>query len=425
PVDAALELLNDPDPASRALAAGSFAHTKYTPVTRRLIGLLDDREVVRKAAMEALAAFPDGILPELENALFRLSRRGQAGILEVMRLSGLKHFEEGPYVTRLLFDTCHNLMVVDRLGNLPDSVGRSLLTRNLEETNDLLFKLIFQALWVKYADMRLIYQSLKSREGPVAVELLENSLDGALSQCLVALIDEMPVPEKLDRVRRVLPLTRDMTIDRSVAYLALRNDPATRMLTAFYLSEAEVPTFPIAIEALLEDPDELVRETARYAVRRKKGEAPPMPEILDTILFLKTCLVFDGLGTRELKAVASIAVRQSYQAEEVIVEQGSEDDSLRLIVNGRVNVVRKTPDGEVKVLKTMGPTAFFGLVRLFSGGLSDETYIAAEPTSILVVNRFHFEEIMRLYPQIGINLCTFFALKLESFQVKLPDNVNI
>ncbi|MFH1136206.1 MAG: cyclic nucleotide-binding domain-containing protein [Pseudomonadota bacterium] len=425
PVDAALELLNDPDEASRALAADSFAQTKYLPATRRLIDLLDDREVVRKAAMEALAVYPDCILPELESSLFRLSRRGQEGALEVMRLAGWRDFEETPYAAKLLAESCHNLMAADLLGKGPGSVGRDLLIRDLEETNDLLLTLIFQALGVKYADMRLIRQVLGSREAPVAVEMLEHTLDGPLAGCLVSLLDELPVEEKLKRARRFLPLMKNMTLERSIVYLTLRDEPATRMLTAFFLSETEAPTFSIAGEALLRDPDEAVRNTARYAVKCHNGETPPMPEILDAILFLKTCLVFDGLGTRELKAIASIAVRRSHGAKEVIVEQGSEDAFLRLIVAGRVNVVRKDEDGQAETLKTLGPTAFFGLVRLFAGGSSDESYIAAEPTSILEVNRFHFEEIMRLYPRIGINLCTFLALRLESVQVKYPGNVNI
>ena len=77
-------------------AVRSFYDSGYLPVVKRLVEFLDDREIVRKAAMDVLARYPAEILTELENALHRLSWRGQRGVLEVMRLAGMKKIDEVP-----------------------------------------------------------------------------------------------------------------------------------------------------------------------------------------------------------------------------------------------------------------------------------------------------------------------------------------
>ena len=46
---------------------------------------------------------------------------------------------------------------------LPPAAGRELIIEHLTQTNDLILELLFQTLWVKYDDMRLIYKALKSR----------------------------------------------------------------------------------------------------------------------------------------------------------------------------------------------------------------------------------------------------------------------
>jgi CRP-like cAMP-binding protein len=42
------------------------------------------------------------------------------------------------------------------------------------------------------------------------------------------------------------------------------------------------------------------------------------------------------------------------------------------------------------------------------------TCAAATPTDAYVLKHHQFQEIMRIYPQIGINLCRFFTMKLRA-----------
>ena len=418
PVETALKMLEDPEPETRAAAASTFKKINYPPAAGPLIGLLDDREIVRRAAMEALAAYPPNILPLLETSLDRLSRRGQKGVLEVIRLANMKNFELRPYLGKLVAGAYHNLMAIQAIRDFAGTGAGALLLEHLEENNDELLELAFQALWVKYADMRLVYKALKSREGPVAVEMVECTIDPGEARYIVPLIDALPLDEKLKTGREVLPLTRDMTAERCVAYLGNSQDPVIRLLTAYFLGETDPGDFSITLQELVKDREKDVREMAAHALKRLKSEETAMPEIMENMLFLKKCLIFDGMGAGELRAIASIAVTQTYAPGETVIEEGFEDSSLHLIREGRVSVIKKG-GGREQPLKSLGPGGFFGELWLFSSGLAEETYLAVEPTAIVVLNRVHFEEIMKIYPQIGVNLCTFLAIRLELLQSRI------
>jgi CRP-like cAMP-binding protein len=41
------------------------------------------------------------------------------------------------------------------------------------------------------------------------------------------------------------------------------------------------------------------------------------------------------------------------------------------------------------------------------------TCVAADTTVAYVLRHHQFQEIMKIYPQIGINLCRFFTMKLR------------
>ena len=62
---------------------------------------------------------------------------------------------------------------------------------------------------------------------------------------------------------------------------------------------------------------------------------------------------------------------------------------------------------------TIGEGSFLGELSLFTRLPPNATCAAAAPTEAYVLRHHQFQEIMRFYPQIGINLCRFFTTKLR------------
>ncbi len=201
----ALKLLEDSNPLTRAEAALSFIDSQDVRAVSKLIHLLEDTdEEVRKAAIEALMRYGDKIVPYLEVCLIEAPPRTKQGILEVIRLSGAKDFEIIPFLGKELALAYSNLIALRQIRKLSNSLSTEMLEKHLIELNEETLSLIFYALWVYHADMRLMYQALKSESASIAVELIENSIQKELTPYLIPLIEDMPLDQKIEEGKRHL-----------------------------------------------------------------------------------------------------------------------------------------------------------------------------------------------------------------------------
>lgn len=417
PPDVALVLLNDPNPHTRAQAAASFAVTRDIRGARKLVTCLEDtHEEVRMAAMEALIQYRESILPFLEVSLLNASPRTKQAILEIIRVSGVKDVEMIPFLGNELRRAYANLQVLGVLESV-DGEGNNavnMLKQHLVELNDEILSLIFYGLWVYYADMRLLYQALKSEAASIAVELVETSVHRELVPYIIPLIEQVPLREKIQKGKKLFPLMRNESPQRVLTFLVETGDPVTRTLALYAIAELPPHESYIPIlEACLEDQSVSVQSLGAYALARQTNEVTKMPEIIERINTLKTFSIFEGMGLRELHAIASVVSLEKFEPGDVIIKQGEENSSIYLIVSGRVTIYDNfgTPQQREKV--SIGPGAFMGELSLFTRLPPNATCVAAEPTEALVLRHHQFQEIMRVYPRIGINLCRFFTMKLR------------
>ncbi len=415
--DTALTLLDDPDPLTRADAAVSFAETKDMRAVVRLVGCLDDLDDnVRQSAIEALISYKETVLPFLEVCLMGASPRVKQGLLEVIRLSGVTQFELIPFLGNELPRAYNNLIALRQLESMDGSEGTGLrlLKDHLREQHEETLSLIFYALWVQYADMRLMYAALKSENASIAVELVETSLDSRMTPYLLPLIEDIPMDEKIQKGRDLFALVRNETEDRVFNYLIGSDDPITRMLGLFAVGEQyRKQSYVPSVQTRLEDRFRFVSDIADYARRRINGEELPMPDVMEKINKLKGFTIFEGMGIRELHAIASVLTVEHLKPNDIMIWEGEENSSIYLIMTGKIKILKGygTPEQVEKV--TVGPGAFLGELSLFTRLPPNATCIAEEPSEAYVLRHSQFQEIMRVYPQIGINLCRFFTMKLR------------
>ncbi|RJR53645.1 MAG: cyclic nucleotide-binding protein [Desulfobacteraceae bacterium] len=412
----ALKLLEGGDPASRVAAAHALGGSANASAVVPLIRMLGEDDDSHKAAIAALLSCGESTQSFLEATLPEQPLRVQRGILEVLRLSGRRNVEILPFVGKLMEEAYENLISLQQLeGNSTPPLD--MLKSRIRERNEELLSLCFHALWINHADMRLMYEALKSTEASTAVELVEASLDPFFSKYLIPLIDNISLDERIRQGREVLPLMRNETIERVIVRLAFSHDGTTRMLTAYVIGEtfAEERFFP-TLDALSRDKEKDVMEVAQFARRRSNDKRAEMPEIMEKINRLRDFLIFDGMGIREIHAIGSVAVVEVYLPGQIIIKEGEPDVSLYLVVKGRIAVFRKYGTPQQKEERNLGPGSFTGELRLFTELPSGATLLAAEKTEVYVIRRCHFQEIMKIYPQIGANLCLFFALKIVAMR---------
>jgi hypothetical protein len=412
--DIALKLLADPNPMTRTEAAIFFIHHPDLRAVGPLLKLLDDQESARQAAIEALVSRGEEITCFLEAALLDSSLRRQRGILEVLRLAGMKKFDILPYLNQHVNDAYNNLIFIEVLSELTGSPAIDLLITHLREENHATLNIIFQALRVNFDDMRLMYNALYSSEASAAIEMVEASLGRDLGKYLIPLIDTIPPAGKIAHARQLLLLVQTNDLAGVLAHLVINPDPTTRMLAAYAIG-AHAPGmiyYPLA-EMLLTDSDPPTRAMADYALSCCLGRKAAMPDIIKRINDLKGFDLFEGLSLRELQAIAAIAGLLSYQPGEVILREGEDNSAIILLIKGRIRICRNYGASNEELKATISPGSYIGELSLFTQRPANATCIAAEPTEALVIRHHHFQEIMKIYPQIAINLCRYFASKLR------------
>ena len=405
--DVALKLLDDPSAAVRTEAALSLSSNPDMRATGKLIGCLEDLDDrVRDGAMEALIVYPPEIVPFLEASLMDASPRGKQAILEIMRLSpGISDFEITHFFTRQVEEAYANLLVVRRLQGVEERPGIRMLKEHLLARNDEILSLLFYALWVYHADMRLMYQALKSENASVAIEMVETSIRGHNLPYLIPLIDDVPLDEKIEKGRKYFNLVSRDRPERLLALLDHSDDRVTRMLTVYAIADLlPNPALIPIIESELEDEDPFVRQVAEYASKKAAGKESQMPEIIDLITKLKAFSLFDGLGTRELHAVASIAKRETLRAGDLIIRAEEENPSIYLILSGMIATYSDYQTPQQKELRVTEANGYLNFVPMFVDEPPANTSVAIVESEVLVLPQSQFHEIMRVYPQIGLNL---------------------
>ena len=122
--------------------------------------------------------------------------------------------------------------------------------------------------------------------------------------------------------------------------------------------------------------------------------------------------LFRGISQRELGRLEKLARPRSYEAGQMIVEEGTSGIALFVIRSGKVRVTQKTADGSEREIRTIGPGGAFGEMALFNSRPRSATITAVEPTECLAVHQFDFLDELRKSPEIAIRLLDTLSQRL-------------
>jgi CRP/FNR family transcriptional regulator, cyclic AMP receptor protein len=115
---------------------------------------------------------------------------------------------------------------------------------------------------------------------------------------------------------------------------------------------------------------------------------------LDRIEFLKTVPFFDQLSNRQLKGVSDIMFERTYDADELVFEEGQPGAALFLVLDGKVavEIFRENSTTRLAVLER---GAFFGEMALLDETPRSATARALERTRTLALYRNDLNGLMQ------------------------------
>ena len=124
---------------------------------------------------------------------------------------------------------------------------------------------------------------------------------------------------------------------------------------------------------------------------------------LDRLHFLKTVPFFDELSHRQLKNVSGIMFERSYDAGELVFEEGQPGAALFLILAGKVAIEVCREDDTV-ALATLEEGAFFGEMALVNEAPRSADARALEETRALALYRNDLSDLIQRDPQAACQI---------------------
>lgn len=121
-------------------------------------------------------------------------------------------------------------------------------------------------------------------------------------------------------------------------------------------------------------------------------------------LFLQNHNIFKDLIPQELDLVKKFLRLTEVDIGKVIFKQGSPAESMCLVLSGELEVMKSTKDGAMVKIATVGDGQSVGEMALVDGMVRSATVKAAMLSTIVVLKRSEFDEIMQQYPRIAAKL---------------------
>jgi signal transduction histidine kinase len=134
----------------------------------------------------------------------------------------------------------------------------------------------------------------------------------------------------------------------------------------------------------------------------------------DTVLLLlRRIHFFDGLKFEDLERLSSRVSLIRVEPGEPIFRTGDAPESFYILEHGRVEILRDSPQGE-EILATLGRSGdFFGEMALLENRPRFSTVRALNPCELLVISRANFDDLIREYPSIHLEVTKALSFNLR------------
>jgi len=421
--------LDNTNPEVRRAALSALDLNDEKAIGRAIEMLGDESTDVREAALQRISEIDKPAVPPLLKALDSPKRELKNGILRLLERLEVKDVEFSEFITREIRSAYENIDTAQRLKVLEQSPALGLLSQHLQDKNDDAVFTVFRILEVQGGGnkMRTIYRGLRSasREKANALEALEDTLHPSLSKVLIPLVDDISAEEKLKVSQKQFGMATEATSDPSAVLSGLLDseDPTTQMCALYVIGGGRMEGFSETLESLQGHPDPGISETARQALERirgvvRSGGDEPMLSTMDKMIHLKKIYVFSDLQVRELAAISSVTAEQDFPKDEIVVREGEPGDTMFLIISGEVSVIRNYGNEQETLIAKITQDDYFGEMALFEDKPRSATVKTNTDAKLLVLGKLEFEEIMREFPQISINICRVFSQRIRELQRK-------
>lgn len=427
--------LTHPDRNVRRTAMSAFHVIDKSTLLTAIQRLADENPRVRDMAAERIAKghYLDG--KTLIKALDHPNAHLRDHVFDLLDRLDIKDVDLYRYASGQLEGAYKYLAEYRWVSDQNPCAIRDLLLDHLHQQSRRRVDRVLRVLAIqdRTGQLRIINRGLTSpdrRQQANSQEALDDLLDRKLSGMILPLLEDSSITQKLTIGRRRFALP-DFANNPAALYnhLLLRDDDwVTVLLTLHLVTEyGQAPQVdPTVVRTLSASDNPHLRLSADRLAGRGTG-IPSMEDhtmvaalmLPDIILRLKSIEIFEGLAVGELAAVASVTEEASFDEQRVVIQQGDPGNTLYLVIDGEVAVIKRQEDGGELELDRIGSGDYFGEMALFEQIPRTATIRTVKPCRMLLLHKQQFDEMVREYPQIALEICKVLSSRIRKLHQKV------
>jgi CRP-like cAMP-binding protein len=132
---------------------------------------------------------------------------------------------------------------------------------------------------------------------------------------------------------------------------------------------------------------------------------PPMREQIE---LLGAVPLFSLTSKKNLRRIAQQFKTRNVPEGKQLTEQGEYGREFYVVISGSARC-----DVDGREIRKFGPGSFFGELALLAGGPRSATIIAETPMELLVLDRRDFTILVRVVPDVAVNMLASLAARLQ------------
>ena len=106
------------------------------------------------------------------------------------------------------------------------------------------------------------------------------------------------------------------------------------------------------------------------------------------------------LNKEDCKVLAGVIETQTLKDGDILIKEGGTDDSLHVVISGRLAVTRDVGGGDYVTLHVLNPGDFAGAMGFVDGGERSATLRALCDTDVYTLHRETFESLVTTHPAL-------------------------
>ena len=358
--------------------------------------------------------------------------RIRKGLFELLEILEIKEFDIFMFARENLNKCYSYLAMSENLKEWPESPMKDLTMEHMVQQKELGLENIIRVLAIndQTGRMKTAWRGIFSpdtKQRANAIELLSDIMDRKLFNTMLPLLESPTPAVALAEGKNVAKIPQFDSDGQDVFTNLISSEDWVDVLMGLSLAYDEPSLFEG--DDILNDlqnsfNQNILKEVKMVLKKREESKDPQRIgstkiSLSEKLLLLKKIDMFSDLTAAELAAIAAVTKELEYPEDRIVIKQGDIGETVFLILNGQVEVIKELAEGEELFLDKIESGDSFGEMALLENESRSATVRTSKASRFLILHQQEFNETVLEYPRIALKICKVLSSRIRHLHKKI------